>query len=111
MGIPLKMTFSSRLRRLDRWVRHTRGTFPQQENGRLFHKELAPLDLHPAGDDVQLNALRRAIASIPESSPLATRATEPARMPAVAVAIPSKPSHASEVHANRRARRASSTRS
>jgi hypothetical protein len=62
MGIPLKMTFSSRLRRLDRWVRHTRGTFPQQENGRLFHKELAPLDLHVAGDDVQLNALRRAIA-------------------------------------------------
>jgi hypothetical protein len=62
MGIPLKMTFSSRLRRLDRWVRQTRGTFPQQDNGRLFHKELAPLDLHPAGDDVQLNALRKAIA-------------------------------------------------
>jgi Protein of unknown function (DUF3916) len=62
MGIPLKMTFSSRLRRLDRWVRHTRGTFPQQENGRLFHKELAPLDLHPAGDEMQLNALRKAIA-------------------------------------------------
>jgi hypothetical protein len=62
MGIPLKMTFSSRLRRLDRWVRHTRGTFPQQDNGRLFHKELAPLDLQPAGDDVQLNALRKAIA-------------------------------------------------
>jgi hypothetical protein len=62
MGIPLKMTFSARLRRLDRWVRQTRGTFPQPDNGRLFHKELAPLDLHPAGDDVQLNALRRAIA-------------------------------------------------
>ena len=62
MGIPLKMTFSSRLRRLDRWVRQTRGVFPQQDNGRLLHKELAPLDLHPAGDDVQLNALRRAIA-------------------------------------------------
>src|SRR5262245_64665375 len=62
MGISLKMTFSSRLRRLDRWVRQTRGTFPQQDNGRLFHKELAPLDLDPAGDDVQLNALRKAIA-------------------------------------------------
>jgi hypothetical protein len=62
MGVPLKMTFSSRLRRLDRWVRHTRGTFPQQDNGRPFHKELAPLDLHPAEDDVQLNALRKAIA-------------------------------------------------
>jgi hypothetical protein len=62
MGIPLKMTFSSRLRRLDRWVRHTRGTFPQHENGRLFHKELAPVDLHPCGDEVQLNALRKAIA-------------------------------------------------
>jgi hypothetical protein len=62
MGIPLKMTFSSRLRRLDRWVRHTRGTFPQQNNDRLFHKELAPLDLQPAGDDVQLGALRKAIA-------------------------------------------------
>ena len=62
MGIPLKMTFSARLRRLDRWVRQTRGTFPQQDNGRLFHKELAPLDLHPAEDDTQLNALRRAIA-------------------------------------------------
>ena len=62
MGVPLKMTFSSRLRRLDRWVRHTRGTFPQQDNGRPFRKELAPLDLDPAEDDVQLNALRKAIA-------------------------------------------------
>jgi len=61
MGITLKMTFSSRLRRLDRWVRQTRGTFPLQDNGRLFHKELAPLDLQPAGDDAQLNALRKAI--------------------------------------------------
>jgi hypothetical protein len=56
------MKFSARLRRLDRWVRQTRGTFPQQENSRLFHEELAPLDLHPAGDEMQLDALRRAIA-------------------------------------------------
>ena len=62
MGVPLKMTFSARLRRLDRWVRQTRGTFPQQDNGKLFHKELAPLDLHPTEDDTQLNALRKAIA-------------------------------------------------
>jgi Protein of unknown function (DUF3916) len=62
MGIPLKMTFSARLRRLDRWVRHTRGTFPQQDDGRLFHKELAPVNLHLGEDDMQLNALRKAIA-------------------------------------------------
>jgi hypothetical protein len=62
MGIPLKTTFSSRLRRLDRWVRQTRGTFPQQDNGRLFHKERAPIALHPDGDEMQLNALRKAIA-------------------------------------------------
>jgi Protein of unknown function (DUF3916) len=62
MGISLKMTFSARLRRLERWVRHTRGAFPQQDNGRLFHKELAPIDLHPGGDEMQLNALRKAVA-------------------------------------------------
>src|SRR5919204_712003 len=48
---------------------------------------------------------------MPESSPLATKAIDPASAPTRTVATPSKPSQASEVHASRRARRASCSHS
>ncbi len=59
---PLKVTFQARLRRIDRWVKDSRGAFPQQVDARPFHKEQAPVELHPQGSELQLNALRKAIA-------------------------------------------------
>jgi hypothetical protein len=62
LNSPSKVTFQARLRRIDRWVKDSRGAFPQQANARLFHKERAPVELHPQGSELQLNALRKAIA-------------------------------------------------
>lgn len=56
------MTFQARLRRIDRWVKESRGSFPQQADARPFHKELAPFELLLTGRVSQLDALRKAIA-------------------------------------------------
>lgn len=55
------MTFQARLRLIDRWVKESRGGFPE-DGGRPFHREFAPVDLHPAGSEPQLRALRKAVA-------------------------------------------------
>jgi Protein of unknown function (DUF3916) len=55
------MTFQARLRLIDRWVRESRGAFPA-DGGRPFHRELAPVEIHPIGSEVQVRALRKALA-------------------------------------------------